>query len=137
MDSLERRLAASLLALRVTVFVVMIMWTLDKFVNPDHASRVFAGFYGVAGLDAVALYSIAAVQLVIVLAFVTGAFRRLSYALVLLLHAVSTLASWPKYVAPWDNLLFFAAWPMLGACLALYWLRDYDRLASVDAWRTR
>jgi len=135
MDSLERRLAASLLALRLTVFVVMILWTLDKFVNPDHASRVFAGFYGITGLDAVALYSIATAQLAIVLAFVTGAFRRVSYAGVLLLHAVSTLASWPKYVAPWDNLLFFAAWPMLGACLALYWLRDHDRLASVDAWR--
>ena len=35
------------------------------------------------------------------------------------------------------NLLFFAAWPMLAACLALYLLRDYDRLASIDARRGR
>jgi hypothetical protein len=29
------------------------------------------------------------------------------------------------------NLLFFAAWPMLGAALALFLLRDEDRLWTV------
>jgi hypothetical protein len=30
-----------------------------------------------------------------------------------------------------DNLLFFAAWPMLAACFALYLLRDLDTLGVV------
>jgi hypothetical protein len=29
------------------------------------------------------------------------------------------------------NILFFAAWPMLGACFALYYLRDHDTLWSL------
>ena len=31
-----------------------------------------------------------------------------------------------------DNLLFFAAWPMLAACFALYLLRDLDTLGVVS-----
>jgi putative oxidoreductase len=30
-----------------------------------------------------------------------------------------------------SNILFFAAWPMLGACFTLYYLRDLDTLWSV------
>ena len=37
----EKRLRISLLLLRLGVFVVMFVWTLDKFVAPDHAARVF------------------------------------------------------------------------------------------------
>jgi len=40
-----------------------------------------------------------------------------------------------QYLNPWQNLLFFAAWPMLAACVALYLLRDADTLLSVDAKR--
>jgi hypothetical protein len=38
-----------------------------------------------------------------------------------------------NYFSPWEgaNLLFFAAWPMLAAAWALWWLRDYDTLFTV------
>ena len=44
----------------------------------------------------------------------------------LVLHAISTLSSYKMYLAAFDNLLFFAAWPMLAACIALFYLRDLD-----------
>ena len=131
----NQRLEISLLLLRLGVFIVMLMWTLDKFVNPDHAGAVFAGFYGLDGLGATLMAAIGAGELLLVLVFVAGAFRRLTYGLVMLLHGVSTLSSWQQYLQPFDNLLFFAAWPMLAACIALYLLRDQDRLLSVDAAR--
>jgi len=131
----NRRLEISLLLLRLGVFIVMLMWTLDKFVNPDHAGAVFAGFYGLDGVGAGAMAVLGFAELVLVLVFVAGAFRRLTYGLVMLLHGVSTLSSWQQYLQPFDNLLFFAAWPMLAACIALYLLRDQDRLLSVDAVR--
>ena len=31
----------SLAGLRGTVFLVMLMWTIDKFLNPDHTAAVF------------------------------------------------------------------------------------------------
>ncbi|MFO8002919.1 hypothetical protein [Thioalkalivibrio sp.] len=40
----EKRIQVSLLLLRLGVFVVMLFWTLDKFVAPDHAAGVFAHF---------------------------------------------------------------------------------------------
>jgi hypothetical protein len=46
--------------------------------------------------------------------------------LVFVLHGISTLSSYRQYLDPFDNLLFFAAWPMLAACFALYSLRDLD-----------
>lgn len=42
------RLPVCLLLLRVTLFLVMGVWTIDKFVEPAHAVHVFEGFYGLA-----------------------------------------------------------------------------------------
>lgn len=50
----------------------------------------------------------------------------MSYGRVLILYSVSTLSSDGQYMDPFNNLLFFAAWPMLAACFALYSLRDLD-----------
>lgn len=126
----ENRLGASLLALRLGVFLVMFMWTLDKFVNPGHAAAIFENFYGVAGLGETILMVIAAAEMLLILAFVAGLYKRITYGAVFLLHGVSTLSSYAQYLSPWDNLLFFAAWPMLAACFALYLLRDQDTMLT-------
>lgn len=131
MNVLER-LPLSLLFLRLGVFVVMLMWTLDKLVKPEHAANVFKKFYFISGVSHSAFYVIGIVELVIILAFVAGFKKRWTYGIVLLLHAVSTLASFGNYLNPWSNLLFFAAWPMLAACFALYYLRDADTLLVLD-----
>lgn len=122
----QSRLTWSLFLLRVGVFIVMLMWTLDKFVNPDHAARVFEGFYGMAGLGTVVFYVIGGLEMGLILAFLAGLWKRWTYGLVLVLHGISTLSSYSQYFDPFNNLLFFAAWPMLAACIALYLLRDED-----------
>ncbi len=38
------------LLLRLSIFIVMFMWTFDKFVRPDHVASVFANYYSVGGL---------------------------------------------------------------------------------------
>lgn len=126
----EKRLRASLLALRLGVFLVMLMWTLDKFVNPGHAGAIFENFYGLEGLGGTILMVIAAAEMLLILAFVAGLYKRVTYGAVFLLHGISTLSSYAQYFSPWDNLLFFAAWPMLAACFALYLLRDQDTLLT-------
>ena len=120
------RLTTALLALRIGVFIVMFMWTLDKFVNSPHAAGVFANFYGLRGFGPGLMTAIGIAELVLILAFVAGFQKRVTYGGVLLLHAVSTFSSYRQYLAPFSNLLFFAAWPMLAACFALYLLRDFD-----------
>lgn len=131
MEDHGRRLELSLLFLRLTVFLVMFMWTLDKFVNPGHAAAVFEGFYRIPGLEAVVLYGIGTVEMVLLALFVTGVLKTYTYGAVLVFHGISTLSSFGQYLAPFDHLLFFAAWPMLAACFALFVLRDHDRLLTL------
>ena len=134
----QTRLAWTLLALRLSVFLVMMVWTIDKFVRPAHAAGVFERFYAVGGIEPTIVLVLAVLELTLLTAFVTGFARRWSYGLVLLLHALSTLSSWRQYLHPFEssNILFFAAWPMLAACVALYALRDADSL-TVQGWRRR
>lgn len=114
--------------IRAGIATVFLMWTIDKFINPEHAAAVFKKFYMIPSLSAVAAYAVGGVQLAIVLAFLAGWLRTWTYGIVLGLHAISTFSSWGKYIDPWTypNLLFFAAIPMLGACVALWLLRDLD-----------
>jgi hypothetical protein len=44
---------------------------------------------------------------------------------------VTTLVSWSAYLQPLKNILFFAAWPMLAGLIALFLLRDHDRIATL------
>jgi hypothetical protein len=129
----RNRVGVALLILRITVFVVMVIWTIDKFVRPEHAASVYEHFYFLHGLGPAIMYSIGVAELLLLLGFVIGFAPRLTYGLVLLLHAVSTFSSFRQYLHPFEgpNILFFAAWPMLAACFTLYYLRDLDTLLSV------
>lgn len=92
------RVPLMLLLLRIGIFVVMFIWTIDKFVRPEHASKIFAGFYGIANLGNLPLYLIGTIELVILLAFLAGFQKRFSYGFVLLLHGISTLSSFKQYL---------------------------------------
>jgi putative oxidoreductase len=55
------------------------------------------------------------------------------------MHAVSTASTYAHLLNPWGpgaQLLFWAAVPVLAAMIALFLLRDRDRLLSVDAARS-
>lgn len=122
------RLPLALAFLRVSVFLLMFMWTIDKFLNPGHAAGVYAKFYFLGGLGATLIYLVGLVELVIIIGFVLGMQKSITYGAVLVFHGISTLSAFPQYLHPFDgpNLLFFAAWPALAACYALYVLRDCD-----------
>lgn len=134
----QRNLSRVLLALRLSVFLVMLLWTIDKLVRPEHAGGVFAHFYGFSGLGRSAFLVLGVAELLLLLSFVAGLWKRTSYGLVLLLHAISTFSSYRQYLDPFEgsNLLFFAAWPMLAAAWGLYLLRDEDTLGTVVGRRS-
>ena len=121
----KSRIEWALFSLRLGVFVVMLAWTLDKFLSPGHAAKVYEKFYFIGGLGPAFMMGIGLVELIIIVLFMAGLYKRLTYGFVLAIHGVSTLSSWKQYFVE-PNLLFFAAWPMLAACVALYLLRDMD-----------
>jgi putative oxidoreductase len=129
----SRRIPTALLVLRLTIFLVMLIWTIDKFVRPAHAGSVYEHFYFLPGFGGTIIYVIGVAEFLLLLGFVIGFAPRVTYGLVFLLHAVSTFSSFQQYLRPFEgsNILFFAAWPMLGACFTLYYLRDLDILWRV------
>jgi len=123
--STDARVQTPLFLLRLGVFIVMLMWTLDKLINPDHAAAVFERFYFIGGLGSTIFLIIGLAELALILAFLLGVKKTFTYGAVLVLHGVSTLSAYQQYMG-FDSLLFFAAWPMLAACFALFYLRDLD-----------
>ncbi len=128
----DSKLQYGLLFMRLTIFLVLLVWTLDKFINPEHATAVYEKFYFL-GVGHGAIYALGAIEILILLAFVAGAFKTWTYGLVMVFHGVSAISSWQRYLDPYTdfNLLFFAALPMLAACVTLFMLREQDKLMSL------
>ncbi len=121
----QSKIECSLFLLRLGVFIVMFAWTLDKFLNPAHATKVFEHFYFLEGFGSQIIMAIGAVEMLIILAFLVGMWKRYTYGIIMIIHGVSTFSAWKQYTTE-ISLLFFAAWPMLAACITLYMLRDLD-----------
>ena len=136
--SFPPRLSWCLLLLRLGIGIVFVMWTVNKLINPENAAAVFTKYYQLQSLSSSLVYMVGTLQAIVVLTFVLGAFRSYSYSAILILHGFSTISSYKQYLDPWNSphLLFFAAFPMLAACITLLLLRDFDQF-SVDGFRKR
>ncbi|MHB8453844.1 MAG: hypothetical protein ACYDDO_03920 [Acidiferrobacterales bacterium] len=132
----DRQIARVLLLLRVSVFLVMFVWTLAGLVRPASVASLFEPLHLLTGFDHRVLYGIAFLVLVILVSFLMGIQKQLSYGTVLALNAVWALSSFQQYRAPFSgsNLLSFAMWPMLAACFGLYVLRHLDTLWVIDKY---
>lgn len=131
------RLPYALLAIRITSGLFLLQWAIEKFVKPEATINIFSHFYGIGNLSATAAYILGSLQLVIVLAFLAGFRKRISYGLCFLMHFVSTASTWSYLINPYEksNHVFFTAVPVLAAMWALYYLRDLDSI-SVDTKRS-
>ena len=135
----DRTLEASLLLMRVAIAAFLIVWAIDKVIDPEHAQAVFAHFYFL-DFSTPILQALGFVQMALIVAFAVAFARFWTYGAVLLMHAVSTAATYAQLLRPWANegqLLFWAAVPVLASMIALFLLRDQDRLLSVDAARVK
>lgn len=133
MDVLKR-LPLALLFLRLGVFIVFLVWTLDKLFIPKHAAIIYMKYYFINDAASM-MFLVGAVETVLIIGFVVGFMKRWTYGIVLVLHTISTLAIFGKYL-DLSNLVYFGSWPMLAACFALYYLRDADTLWVIDKPKT-
>ena len=78
--------------------------------------------------------AIGAVEIIVLQLFLVGVKKIYTYGAVLVLYAVSTLSSFGQYLSSFEepNLLFFAAWPMLAACVMLFLFRKEDTMFQLD-----
>lgn len=129
-----------MLLMRLAIAAFLLVWAVDKVVAPEHARAVFSNFYFTNPPPAV-LKALGSVQIAVIASFAVGFARFWTYGAVLLMHAASTAATYAQLLNPWSGdrpqLLFWAAVPVLAAMVALFILRDRDRLLSVDAMRSK
>lgn len=73
-------------------------------------------------------------MIALLVAFMAGFKKKISYLLVLLLHGIGTVMTIPNLIPGLEgyNQLFLAAVPALAAMLLLYCLQDEDTMLSVD-----
>jgi putative oxidoreductase len=128
-DRLTRAVGGALLALRITLGLFLLQWGVEKFVVPENTVGIWQHFYGLS-VPATLGYLFGAVEIAIAMCLFLGVFRTVAYAAGLGLHAISVLVSWRQLLNPWAdpaNHLFIAGVPVLGAFVALFLLRHWDR----------
>jgi len=126
--NLNNKIVLSLFSMRITIFIVMLMWTIDKIMRPEHASAVYNKFYGLTGVMGHLMQGFGILELILLIGFVLGLWKSFTYLIVLILHSISAFSTIGVYFTPFteNHLLFFAALPMWSACLSLYLLREND-----------
>jgi putative oxidoreductase len=128
-EALAKALTRALLALRITLGLFLLQWGVEKFVVPQSMVAIWGYFYGLDVPQALA-YLFGAAEIAIAGCLFLGLFRTPAYGAALALHAITVLVSWRQLLDPWGddvNHLFIASVPVLGALIALFVLRHWDR----------
>jgi putative oxidoreductase len=128
----------SLLLLRVSLGLLMLIWGVDKLVNVEHGMLVSERFYlGAFSMPAL-LKAFGALQMVFGFFIVLGLFGRWMYPVLISITAVTLLAVWRSIVDPWGwyfegaHALFFPSLIIFAGALVLLAFRDLDTY-SLDA----
>lgn len=128
-EGFMRAARSALLALRITLGLFLLQWGVEKFVVPQNTVVIWSYFYGVSIPQALG-YLFGAVEIALAACLFLALFRTPAYAAAMGLHAVSVIVSWRQLADPWGdpaNHLFIAGVPVLGAFVALFLLRRWDR----------
>jgi putative oxidoreductase len=128
-EALTQALSRALPALRITLGLFLLQWGVEKFVVPQNTVDIWGYFYGLNVPQALG-YLFGAAEIAIAGCLFLGLFRTVAYGAALALHAVTVLVSWRQLLDPWGdpaNHLFVASIPVLGALIALFLLRHWDR----------
>src|SRR4029453_5042800 len=132
-DALAHSLYWALLVLRITLGLFLLQWGMEKFVVPQSNVAIWTHFYGITIAPALG-FVLGAAEIAIAICLFLGLFRTVAYGAALFLHAVTVLVSWRQLLQPWAdpvNHLLIASFPVLGALVALFLLRRWDRAAIV------
>lgn len=132
----DRTLTLSLAALRLSAGAFLLVWAAEKIFAPEVARRVSETFYFTSPSDTALLVG-GLVQGAIVVAFMLGLWKTLTFGAVLAMHTFGVLASVPRLIDPFTlpNHLFWAAVPVLALFAVLFMLRHRDIALTVPTPR--
>jgi hypothetical protein len=130
LSSSDKSIPNALFLLRLGLGLFLLLWSLDKIIEPGSAVKVFEHFY-LSSISETLAVAVGIAELLLSLAILAGVAKTVTYGLGLLLHAVSTLSTYEQLLHPFGkNHLFIAAIPVLFAFAALFLARERDTLFS-------
>ena len=124
----------SLLALRISLGALMIVWGLDKLANPAHGVAVAGRFYFGLFDSASAMPVLGVAQIALGLLVVAGVARRYAYPALAAVTGMTLLGVWRSVVDPWGwvfertNALFFPSLIIFAGVMVLIAFREMDEL---------
>lgn len=118
---------------RVSIFAFMLPWQLMRFSKPEGINNIAQKYYKFQ-MPEIGSTITGVLMMALLIAFLVGFKKRISYGLVALLHGVGTAMTIPNLIPGLEgyNQLFLAAMPALMAMVLLYCLRNEDTLLSID-----
>jgi hypothetical protein len=127
------KLRLPLFLTRLSIFYFLLPWQLMRFLKPESADGIAKKYYHLPGLNETVGYAIGAFWIILLIAFLLGFKKRISYGLVFVLHTGAIIIALPYYIYGLDTFsqLFLAAIPAAAAMGLLYVLRDEDTLLSL------
>ncbi len=131
---MTRNLKLPLFLTRLSIAIFLLPWVLLRLTKVEAGSGLFEKYYFIKDMPNSVALLIAIFWAVLLLAFVSGFKKRISYGLVLALHAIGTILTIPYLIPGTENfkILFMAAIPTIAAMGLLYILRDQDTLLTID-----
>ena len=118
---------------RLSIFLFMLPWQVMRFTKPEAINSISNKYYKFS-MPEIGSTITGVLMMALLIAFLVGFKKKISYLLVLILHGVGTLMTIPNLIPGLEgyNQLFLAAVPALAAMLLLYVLRDEDTMLSIN-----
>ena len=127
--------AVSLLLLRFSLGLLMLIWGVDKILNTQHAVDVSKGFYFDLFSAPLLLQVFGVLQCVLALLILVGLFRRFTYPVLIIITAVTLIGVMRSVIDPLGlflegtNVLFFPSLGIFASALTLFAFQAEDRHA--------
>ncbi len=135
----KSRFSISLLILRLSLGLFLLLWALEKFILPKTTEQIWSNFYQIP-ISSSIVTILAILQTLLAIALIVGFLRPLTYGIALGINAVTFISTWRQLLDPWGlasgesvNHLFLAGIPVLAGFIALFLLHPWDSW-SVDGW---
>lgn len=118
---------------RLSIFLFLLPWQLMRFSKPESIDGIAQKYYKFS-MPEIGSTLTGVFMMVLLVAFLFGFKKRISYGLVALLHGIGTAMTIPHLIPGLEGYqqLFLAAMPALMAMVLLYCLRNEDTLLSIE-----
>jgi len=119
----------TLLLLRISLGLLMLVWGIDKIVNPSHGMKVAERFYFGLPLSAAVMPALGVAQIALGLLVMLRVRERITLAALVVLNGVTLIGVWRSLIDPWGwyltgtNALFFPSLIIFAGAFVLWAFR--------------